>query len=256
MNRVRPQIIALMLVGFCATSSESRGAIYSEGHADLSVRMVGNQLQLGVNLLGAVVDGVVTNEFAPLTDLTLFVPETALEQRTENIPGLLNFDPIGVVAGTDIYRLPASGTEALILQTPYFGFGTYLLNAADFASPVKFTLTGFSSSEGGEFSVYQDSFPGPTFYMSTANGVNVNDSLTMPVGAHDHFNFVFTKPGLYELSFTATVTHKTLGVLTASGSLSSGVVTTVPEASSFIFGALAIGTLLLGRTALSLRRTE
>lgn len=246
-------LITVVLMG---ASNDVRAAVFTEGHADLSVRLVGDELQLGVNLLGAVIDGNLENGFMPLSDIILFVPDTTKELRTENVPGLLNFDPIGVPAGDEVYRLPASGTEALILQSPFFGFGTYLLNAADFSSPVTFTLTGFESANGGEFSVYQDSFPGPTFYMATANGIDANDKLVMPVGAHDHYNFVFTEPGLYRLSFNVTATHKTLGLLTASGSLASGVTTTVPEVSTLLLVSVSMFTVVVGRQIFSRRRAS
>jgi surface-anchored protein len=238
---MRPFVIAICLFLGCVRPGEA-ARVYSEGHADIGVRFVDGKLQVGLNLLGAVVDGANVSEFAPLSDILLFVPETTLEDRPPNGPGQ-NFDPIGVPAGSPMYRLSASGTESFVNEAPYLGFGSYLLSSSDFIGNVTFQLTEFSSSEGGDLSIFQYTFPGPTFYVTTANGLGPADSLTLSLGAHDHFHWGFTKPGMYRLEWTAEATHRTLGRLTATGTISAGVTTVVPEVSSL---TMIIVAMLMG----------
>jgi surface-anchored protein len=221
--------------------AEAALPVYSEGHADIGVRLVNGKLEIGFNLLGATVDGALLTDFVPVSSLAVLVPESTREARPENITGLLNFNPIGVPAGFDIFRLSSSGTEAFITGSPYLGFGTYLLPAADFTGAVTFQLTSFWSQKGGEFSLYQDSFPGPTFRVATADGISAADTFQLSLGAHDHYNWVFTSDGLYSMGWTATAQHKTLGTLSASGVMSIGVTTVIPEASTLLLAGLGIG---------------
>ncbi len=243
--------------GFCvlglSLGSLAEGAlpVYSEGHADIGVRLVNEKLEMGFNLLGATVDGAPVSDFVSVPSLALLVPESTREARPDNVPGLLNFDPIGVPAGVDTFRLSSSGTEAFITGSPYLGFGTYLLPAADFTGPVTFQLTSFWSQKGGEFSLYQDSFPGPTFRVATADGISAADSFQLSLGAHDHYNWVFTSDGLYSMGWMATAEHKTLGVLSASGVMTIGVTTVIPEGSTLLLTGLALGGwVLAGRLRL------
>ncbi len=218
--------------------------VYSEGHADIGVRLTNGKLEMGFNLLGATVDGLLVNDFVPVSSLRLLVPESTREARPDNVPGLLNFNPIGVPAGVDTFRLSSSGTEAFITSSPYVGFGTYLLPAGDFIGPVTFTLTSFWSQKGGEFSLYQDSFPGPTFRVTTADGISAADSFQLSLSAHDHYNWVFTADGLHTIGWSATAQHKTLGLLSTSGVMGIGVTTAVPEASPLVLTGVVIGGLL------------
>lgn len=235
-------LLSALFAGVLSLPMSALGAtgVYSEGHADISVRMNGNQLELGINMLGAIIDGNLFDGFVSFSDILLYVPDSTLEPRPANFPGVLDFDPIGIGEGEDMYRLPASGTEAITLGAPFFGFGTYLLNSADFVGSIVFQLVDVVSPPGGEFALYQDAFPGPTFYMTTADGISAADKLQLPAGAHDHFNFVFTKDGIYDLGFSVTATHRQFGQLTASGRLSAGVTTTVPEASSMLLASVAM----------------
>jgi surface-anchored protein len=58
----------------------------------------------------------------------------------------------------------------------------------------------------------------------------------MPVGGHDHFNWGFTKPGVYELELTFSGTHITDGLLSASGRFTFlvGDTTVVPEPGAWL----------------------
>jgi surface-anchored protein len=69
----------------------------------------------------------------------------------------------------------------------------------------------------------------------------------MFVGGHDHYNFGFTAAGIYDLTFTATGTLATGGVVTASdvfrfvvGDQSTAPV--VPEPSALALAGLAVVT--------------
>lgn len=203
--------------------------IFTEGHGDIAVCLSGDALVVGINLEGGLIDGSAVSDFLPLSDVQIFVPASTREPRPANFLPIYDLDPVGVNEGTDIYTLPASATQALLLQTPLLGFGTYLLDGSDFLGNVVFTLTNFAGPAGTHFSIYQDAFPGPNFFVTTSNGLNASDSISLPLNAHDHFNFVFTQRGIYELEFTVTATHRDLGLLTSTARATLSVTTTIPE---------------------------
>jgi surface-anchored protein len=243
------RVLGLLLVVGAVEASP----IFTEGHADIGVRLVDGRLQVGLNLLGATVDGTSLSGFVPLSSVTVFVPDSTLESRPANVPGSQNFDPIGILAGADMYRLSSSGTESFINEAPYLGFGSYLLSGSDFIGPVTFRLDDYWSQKGGRFSLFQFSNPGPKFLVTTADGVGPSDSFELGLGAHDHYNWVFTTDGPYRMTWSAEVTHRTLGRLTAAGVMSVGVTSTVPEASSaglvLIGLCLAVGARRSGRVS-------
>jgi surface-anchored protein len=108
-----------------------------------------------------------------------------------------------------------------------------------------------SGPAGGNFSMWDsDSFGNPTFYFSTADGISDLDVYHPPVaGSHGHFNWGFTQPGTYELTFQFEGTHNTDGFKTASGTFEFQV-STVPEpAQTGLFAAL--GLLALAASSLS-----
>ena len=67
---------------------------------------------------------------------------------------------------------------------------------------LRIRLVGMRGPAGGQFSLFQFGSTAPVVYMSTANGgIDLDDCVFVTSGAHDHFNWSFSKPGLYELDF-------------------------------------------------------
>ena len=76
--------------------------------------------------------------------------------------------------------------------SPLGGIGTSLVS-----------VTGTGPQRGGEFGMWTSSgFGGLEFHYNTTDGVNEGDKLSpIPSGSHSHYNWGFTRPGTYEVSF-------------------------------------------------------
>jgi surface-anchored protein len=147
---------------------------------------------------------------------------------------------------TPSWSLPKSNSGpggAAALNAPFLGIGSEELDPGDWTGDLSLTLTGMSGP--GVFSLWQDGFS-PTFFMSTFDGVSGADTISFTAGGHDHFNYGFTQPGLYEVTFEVAGTHSVDGFKTGSATYSFHVVGGyVPEPGSF--GLLALGALVLRR---------
>ncbi len=64
-------------------------------------------------------------------------------------------------------------------------------------------VRGSGVDRGGFFSMYQtDAFGTPTFQYTSADGIGNNDVQSpIPLPAHAHYNWAFTKPGEYQVTF-------------------------------------------------------
>ena len=67
---------------------------------------------------------------------------------------------------------------------------------------LRIRLVAMRGPAGGHFSLFQYGVTVPVVYMSTASGgIDINDSVFVTSGSHDHYNWSFSQPGLYELDF-------------------------------------------------------
>lgn len=67
------------------------------------------------------------------------------------------------------------------------------------------SVTGTGPAAGGYFGMYVDSFGEPYFLVNTKPGSGApNEVQTLTPNAHEHFAWVFTKPGSYDLTIRAT----------------------------------------------------
>ncbi len=95
-------------------------------------------------------------------------------------------------------------------QIIYLGIGAPLLGRNIFAGGLSnrgqinmrlVEVTGSGPAAGGSVSLWQSGFP-PRFYFSSADGLGPDDALTaITANFHSHYNWGFTKPGLYRLTF-------------------------------------------------------
>ena len=93
------------------------------------------------------------------------------------------------------------------LDTVWLGLrviGQDARRGADRSSSVYLQLT---SVEGpGDFTAYiTGTFGRPQIYYSTADGVDERDDVELPTDAHTHMSWAFSKPGVYEAVFAATL---------------------------------------------------
>ncbi len=207
-------MVFVLTIGWKAPQVDSQTdsiARFETGHGDLIVEYdaATNEWEFAVEVGGGTVDGVpgVEDEFES-TDIRIVVPLRTREKRLENVQDLLNFDPIGVAAGADIWKLPQTESEASAEGAVFLGIAPEGVPNGVFQNEnVTWTLLSVQSPSGeGHFSLYQDAAPGPNFFMSSADPT-ANPGLTQPVGGHDHFNYVFTEPGLWtvEVMIAATL---------------------------------------------------
>ncbi|RUL89078.1 choice-of-anchor M domain-containing protein [Tautonia sociabilis] len=218
--------------------------IYSAGHADIGVALEDNdELHLHYHFgSNAVLNGAVLGpglddeayEYDP-SEVTVLVSDDAKLSAPVALPFL------GLSAGDPVWILPQSNNPLL----PFVGIATEELTSGDWSS-FSFSLTGFSGP--GAFALFQTGL-GTTVFWDTIDGIDGTDVLTIgSIGGHDHYNFGFSTEGVYDLTITATGTHRTLGTLSDTatfrfnvGPLASPV---VPEPASLaMMGLGAVGVL-------------
>lgn len=184
---------------------------YESGHADLVVEYDSDsdEWEFVVALRGATVDGVSGLRGELATDaVEIVVPSSNIEPRPVNVPNLLDYDPIGVEAGVDYWKMPQTQVEATDETAPFLGINNEELPSGVFQNDTATWLLkqAIAPSGMGHFSLHQDALPGPDFFISSADP-NASPGVSLPVGLHDHFNYGFTEPGLWTIEFTASATR-------------------------------------------------
>jgi len=162
---------------------------------------------------------------------------------------------IGQTPGEAIYVLPQGQQTGL----PFLGFSSEEVGPGTFDSGfnhdprvnaagrwIGFTVTAVSGP--GEFSLWQTTgFGSPVVWVSSAQGgLTADDTVYVQEGAHAHFNWGFTEPGSYSITFVAS--GYVGGELVSSEPARFTFSTTpIPEPSAFAavagLGALALGTI-------------
>jgi surface-anchored protein len=102
-------------------------------------------------------------------------------------------------AGDPLWILPQNPYTGV----PYVGISAETVFAGVFNDPFTLTLTRLEGP--GQFIVWQaGSFGSFDVKMDTRDGISTNDSLTLPVGGHAHYNWGFTTNGVYRAYFQAS----------------------------------------------------
>lgn len=226
---------------FLSSPGVSQAALveFSRGHGDLGVGYEGGELDphwhFGAN---AVLDGSVAgaeSEYGP-GEAFARVPDPAIGRPTGS-----QFDFLGIAAGENLWFLPASED----VNKPFLGFGTEELVAADWSTPIRWTLTAASMPTAGQFGIWgQDASLNFVAPVATADGIDASDFLEINPESHLHFNLGFTELGVYDLTFDISGTHAVDGFKssTATFKFVVGSATAVPEPGTFaILGLGAIG---------------
>ncbi|MBL9137340.1 MAG: choice-of-anchor M domain-containing protein [Verrucomicrobiales bacterium] len=137
-------------------------------------------------------------------------PEAAVVQvsaaaRT-TIPADTRFDFLGK-AGDPVWVIPQVANESVI----YLGLAADGVNAGVMKDDtVRFTLVGVDGP--GHFVLYAiRGFGNPVVYMNSRDGVSAADFRDLPVGGHEHLNWVFDAPGYYEIRLQASGTLASTG---------------------------------------------
>jgi surface-anchored protein len=99
----------------------------------------------------------------------------------------------------------------------YLGLATEEIALGVFEGDVvTFSLTGITGP--GHFALYSEGgFGDVTLFFNSADGITSSDSMTLPVGSHQHLNWAFSAPGSYSVEFTASGILQADGMPTTSG---------------------------------------
>lgn len=181
------------------------------------------------------------------------LPVTAAAKTTRPANPALDF--IGVASGSSFWLLPKNQNPNVL----FLSIGTEELNPADFASSLTWSLVSVTGSGGGaapgSFSVWNvDNFGSIVPLMSTAPGASTPGSLTVAAGAHSHFNYGFTAPGLYNVTFAASGTLSPAlggGLVGGTATYSFGVFDTgadyeFPTSTPWTYGGQQFSVALVG----------
>ena len=228
-----------------ATTPLSAANLFTAEHGDVfAIGYEGGELEPHVHIEGGVINGmfVADDEYEP-DDIVTVVPYSTFNyiSGVGGRPAGAEWDPVGVAASTGFYFLPqvdagAGGADAL--GAPFAGIGTEELTPGDWSTPISIQLVSVSGP--GDFSFWQDGLS-PTFFMSSADGIDGSDVFIQAAGGHDHANWGFTEPGSYGITVRVSGTHAVDGPQTADATYSFSV---VPEPSTSL-SILLGGSLLL-----------
>lgn len=117
------------------------------------------------------------------------------------IPNLDSFTNVLGPAGNTTWILPQTQNSDLL----WLGVGNESLSTTDFVGNQYLTLLAVEGP--GHFALFfNDPFGGPVTVMNTRDGVNTNDTLTLPPRSHVHCNWAFSAPGTYRVRFMVSGT--------------------------------------------------
>lgn len=217
-GRVRAIVFACVLSSVISFLSGSAFCqIIADGHVDIGVLYEDQQLKWRW------APGDATSEGGSIGDLGgLYLPE----QLSARVPDHSRFDGptfpgnanvTGVGTGP-LHYLPSNGN---LNNAPFMGWSWDLgttsppqLNLSQWQnSRITVQLMGAQMPPGGHFSMWV----GSTIYMSTFNPT-ITNAPNVPAGsnsfvlpAHAHFNWGFTKTGVYDITVRASGTHNAHG---------------------------------------------
>ena len=217
-----------LAVALLATGS-SRAAVsyYTAGHADLGVAYENGAFDFHFHGEGAIIDGIeVADQEYAASDIIIYAgaASTVVLPEGFDLPGL------GRSAGDTIWVLPWTQEDGI----PFLGTASEELDAGDWVGGITFTLGNVTSPGGnGEFALWRyGPFGNVIQDLSTVTGP---DSLTTITGSHDHFNWGFTEPGIWEIELTASGRHVTDGLISATETFRFEI---VPEPSVALLAGL------------------
>lgn len=226
-------ITKFALVTAFAFSQFSHAASWTAGHGDLGIGYEDGELEphwhLGEGGESVVIDG----NAGPLG------PDGQEFEADEITPVTSLFANVG---GSSYYVFPNSENPTV----PFIGFGTEELNSNDWVGNLTLTLTGVTGP--GSFTLFGNNPIGGTFdLMSSADGFDSGDSISLAPETHTHHTWAFSQQGEYSLDFQVEGNHVSAGVQSASATYSVSV---VPEPST---AGLLLGVTVLVFTAIRRR---
>lgn len=160
-------------------------------------------------------------------------------------PAGSQWDFTGAAAGEDLFVFPASDPQPELV---YLGTAAEEVDTDIFVGDtITLEFVGIiSAPTGGSFSKYGFVGGQPRAYFSSEgdNFTFADNTIQLNAGSHQHFNWAFTQPGVYELAFNASGTLAADNAFTESGQFTA-TFNIVPEPASL--GLLGFAGLTLIR---------
>lgn len=113
------------------------------------------------------------------------------------------WDFTGTISGSNLWVLPKTKVNGVL----FLGIGAEEIIPGDLASPITLTFQSLSAPAGGVFSMWDfGAFGNLQPLVTSAAGYGLSNAVVITAGGHTHFNYGFTTPGLYDVTFQATAT--------------------------------------------------
>ncbi len=259
-NTLVYQSLFFALTTLLSTTASADALEYTSGHGDIGLAFHdegdGPELELHWHFDGSGVLGGMTADSLPGFDSEegIEFEPNEVNVRVADVPGTTLFTPtntlgyLGNAPNASVWVLPQDNETGV----PFLSLAGEELSNALF-SDARLFLTGLSGPVGGEVAVGQAaalSQPETIFWQSN-NGLSADDVIDIGAGpgAHDHFFYAFSQPGIYDLEITAEADRIGATTLTDTASFRFlvGSATAIPEPASFAILGLASGCLAFGR---------
>lgn len=106
------------------------------------------------------------------------------------------------MAGSPLWVLPRNEVGSL----PFLGIGAEEMSAADWTGDLRLTLRGVNGP--GNVLVWDVGSLGELIpKMSSRDGIDARDTLSVELGSHAHYFWGFSEPGDYEVLLSASGVH-------------------------------------------------
>jgi len=184
----------LVIMGLWASVSAQERLI-DLGHFDLAVDYMPDEGW------GTYIFDYSTNTQLPPTTTVYRIGETARTTVPDNPDYALLGSP-----GDAIWVVPEIYNPEIV----YLGIGAPLLGRNIFTGGLSnrgqvtmrlIEVSGSGPASGGTLTMWQSGFP-PRFHFSTADGIGPEDAMeSITANFHAHYNWAFTQPGLYRITF-------------------------------------------------------
>lgn len=171
--------------------------------APATARAASYELDLHVHAEGEFPD-MVDEQGAPVNEASagsVLLPVVSAAKATRPVGSQWDFT--GTTSGGSLWILPKSPNQSVL----YLGIGTEEIAPSDLAGDITLVFQGLSGPAGGVFSMWDvDSFAQLVPLVSSATGFATPNQLALVANTHEHFNYGFTTPGLYDVTFQASAT--------------------------------------------------
>jgi surface-anchored protein len=129
------------------------------------------------------------------------LPVVSAAKSTRPVGSEWNFT--GTTSGSNLWVLPKTSQPGVL----FLGIGAEEISSSDLDGPITLAFQSLSGPSGSVFSMWDvGTFGNMTPLVTSASGFSLSNTLTIAAGGHTHFNYGFTTPGLYDVTFEATAT--------------------------------------------------